>query len=39
VRGTDGHRTVYVAIFNGVHDESALTSTLNLLGRRLARFP
>lgn len=39
VRGTDGVRTIYVAIFNRAPDESALTSTLNLLGRRLARFP
>ena len=39
VRGEDGRRTVYVAIFNRARDESALTSTLNLLGRRLARFP
>lgn len=39
VRGTDGVRTVYVAIFNRAPDEGALTSTLDLLGRRLARFP
>jgi D-alanyl-D-alanine carboxypeptidase/D-alanyl-D-alanine-endopeptidase (penicillin-binding protein 4) len=39
VRGIDGRRTIYVAIFNRAEDEDALTSTLNLLGRRLARFP
>jgi D-alanyl-D-alanine carboxypeptidase/D-alanyl-D-alanine-endopeptidase (penicillin-binding protein 4) len=39
VRGSDGVRTIYVAIFNRARDETALTSTLNLLGRRLARFP
>jgi len=39
VRGVDGVRTIYVAIFNRVDDEGALTSTLDLLGRRLARFP
>jgi D-alanyl-D-alanine carboxypeptidase/D-alanyl-D-alanine-endopeptidase (penicillin-binding protein 4) len=39
VRGSDGRRTIYVAIFNRVDDEGALTSTLDLLGRRLARFP
>lgn len=39
VRGRDGTRTIYVAIFNRARDEGALTSTLDLLGRKLAWFP
>lgn len=39
VRGTDDVRTIYVAVFNRASDEASLTSTLNLLGRRLAAFP